>query len=442
MHMNFKHFLLVWIVFSSSNQLVFAQSKASKGSEMGTPKIVHQCLEALNEVLIRDITSPPVASRNYAYTFISFYEASRYADPNAASFAGKLRDLKPFPIPQTQDLDWLTAGAWAYYYTAKNLVFSKGLFEEQWAPIELALKNACPNTDQYNRSKLFGEQTAAHIRSWYSQDGYAETRTLTRYTPLKAPGNWKQTAPAYMAGVEPNWNKIRPLTMERADQFKPVPPPPFSRDSSSAYYQDVRYVFDVSQKLSGEQKAIADFWDCNPWAAQYVGHVSYAIKKISPGGHWMGITRLAIEKSGIRMVQGLRAYSMVAVGLFDAFISCWDEKYRSNYIRPVTAIQEFFSPVWTPYLQTPPFPEYTSGHSVASKAAAVILTDLFGTSFAFNDTTEIPYGLPPRAFESFEQAAEEAALSRLYGGIHFMPAITEGKKMGAQVGMQVLRLTR
>ena len=138
------------------------------------------------------------------------------------------------------------------------------------------------------------------------------------------------------------------------------------------------------------------------------------------------------------MADALYAYSLVSVEIFDAIISCWDEKYRNNYIRPVTAIQQLISPVWQPLLQTPPFPEYPSGHSVISNTAATILTRLYGDNFHYTDDVEKPYGLPARSFTSFFAAAEEAAISRLYGGIHFREAIENGKSMGKYVGNNVL----
>lgn len=404
--------------------------------------ILANCLHALDEVLIRDITSPPVASRNYAYTFIAFYEAARNQTPEAPGLSGKLNGLAAIANSR-QKLDWTCAGAWAFYFTAKDLVFSKDLWEKEWAPIEAKLHLHCTDSARFDDAKAYGERVSHYIREWYSTDGYARTRTLNRYTPLKHPGSWQQTAPAFMAGVEPYWSQIRPMVLERADQFKPLPPSPFDTSATSPFYKEMMEVYETGRKLSLEQKAIADFWDCNPWAAQFIGHISYAIKKISPGGHWMGITRIAIEQANLDLVEASRLYALVSISLFDAFISCWDEKYRSNYIRPVTAIQELVNPTWTPYLQTPPFPEYTSGHSVASRAAATVLTAWFGNTFSYNDDSELPYGLPARKFSSFHAAADEAAISRLYGGIHFRPAIEVGKQMGEQVGNQViLKLVR
>ena len=130
----------------------------------------------------------------------------------------------------------------------------------------------------------------------------------------------------------------------------------------------------------------------------------------------------------------VNAYANVSISLFDSFISCWDEKWRSILVRPETLINQHYDEEWLPLLQTPPFPEYTSGHSVISRAAAKALTNLYGDNFQFTDTTEVAYGLPTRKYNSFFEASEEAAISRLYGGIHYRMAIEEGVSQGEKVG--------
>jgi PAP2 superfamily len=172
------------------------------------------------------------------------------------------------------------------------------------------------------------------------------------------------------------------------------------------------------------------------------GHVMFATKKISPGGHWMNITNVACKKVNADFVQSSEAYARVSIALIDAFISCWDEKYRSKLIRPETYINQYIDEDWVPVLQTPPFPEYTSGHSVISAASAVTLTELFGDNFAFTDSTEIEFGLTSRNFKSFIQASEEAAISRMYGGIHYRPAVEVGMTEGRALGSYILQKIR
>lgn len=148
----------------------------------------------------------------------------------------------------------------------------------------------------------------------------------------------------------------------------------------------------------------------------------------------MGITGIACKKQKLDLGKTAYAHAIVSLGLSDAFVSCWNNKYKFNRVRPVTAIRKLMDQQWTPLLQTPPFPEYTSGHSVISTTSATILTHLFGENFSFTDDTELEFGLPARKFSSFKMACNEAAISRLYGGIHFRDAIENGVKEGEQIG--------
>jgi hypothetical protein len=242
-----------------------------------------------------------------------------------------------------------------------------------------------------------------------------------------------------MDAVEPHWNKIRPFAIDSARQFTPAPPTAFSIDRKSQFFKEADEVYQMGKGLTDEQRQIASFWDCNPFVMNVKGHVMFATKKISPGGHWMNITRVACKQVNASYVQASEAYALVAISLVDGFISCWDEKYRSRVIRPETYINQYIDEDWTPLLQTPPFPEYTSGHSVISGASAITLTSLFGENFAFTDSTEVEFGLSVRSFKSFEQAAEEAAISRMYGGIHYRPAVQNGMLEGRALGNYIVQ---
>src|SRR5205085_1356954 len=210
-------------------------------------------------------------------------------------------------------------------------------------------------------------------------------------------------------------------------------------DEKSAFYQQAREVYNTVQNLSNEQKAVASFWDCNPFAVTTEGHLNFATKKISPGGHWMSIAGVACLKSNADIMKTAAVYAITAISLFDGFIICWDEKYRSNVIRPETYINKYMDEGWRPLLQTPPFPEYTSGHSVISTAAAAVLSSMFGDNVGFDDDTEVEFGLPVKHFASFTVAAEEAAISRLYGGIHYRAAIENGQRQGIKLGEWLIK---
>jgi len=250
---------------------------------------------------------------------------------------------------------------------------------------------------------------------------------------------WQPTPPSYMDGIEPHWMKIRTLVLENSAQFKPKTHPTFSLEKESDFYKELQEVYEITTKIEtegdeAEEVKIAQFWDCNPYVAVSTGHLVTATKKITPGAHWIGITNIACKNNNFNLEETIHANTLTSIGIFEGFISCWDEKYTSNLIRPETLINQNIDENWKPLLQTPPFPEYTSGHSVISATSSIVLTELFGANFGFIDSTEIKYGLPVREFGSFIEAAEEAAISRLYGGIHYQSAIDNGLTQGYEIG--------
>jgi len=392
-------------------------------------------VEQLTDVQVHDIFSPPVASRVYAYPCIAAYEAMQPSYPEYKSFAGRLRELPPLETTtDTAGLSYELAGIYAFNMVGKTLIFSEEMMQEWQLEIDSMVNswNVAPRT--VRASKAYAEEVSEHILAWANEDNYAQTRTMPKFSVTDDPARWKPTPPAYMEGIEPHWNKIRTMLLDSASQFQPAPPPPFDMAEGATFYELTKEVYDVGNNGDEEQRLIASFWDCNPYVMNQTGHVMFATKKITPGGHWMGITSIACRKAGASLMATAHAHAVVSIGLFDAFISCWDEKYRSALIRPETVINEYIDPDWVPTLQTPPFPEHTSGHSVISTAAAVLLTRLFGEDFSFTDTVEVKYGLPERHFDSFLQASSEAAISRLYGGIHYRPAIEDGVTQGRKVG--------
>jgi hypothetical protein len=295
------------------------------------------------------------------------------------------------------------------------------------------------SVDVVNTSQQYAQQMTQAVLAYAKQDGYYRISDRPRYTPATGPGYWYPTPPAYFAPVEPYFSTLRPFLLDSAAQFSLAPPQAFDPAPGSGFYRLLDEVHRTGNTLTPEQQQIAGFWDCNPFAVQDRGHLQVGLKKMSPGAHWLKITGLACRQSHVPFGPALHLHTVVAMTLTDAFICCWREKYRSNRIRPETAIRRYLDPEWRPLLQTPPFPEYVSGHSVISTAAAAVLSDYFGPTYAYLDNTEKEFGLLPRRFTSFGQAAEEAAISRLYGGIHFRDAIRQGQVLGQQVGALVVR---
>ena len=229
--------------------------------------------------------------------------------------------------------------------------------------------------------------------------------------------------------------------MDSASQFMPPRPPKFDmKDKNSAFYKAAIEVKSIGDSLTDEQKGIADFWDDNPFKLNVSGHIMFATKRFSPPGHWMNIVGIGAEKAKADFNTTVAAYTETSIALFDAFISCWDEKYRSNEIRPETVINKYMNAEeWRPYIQTPPFPSYTSGHGTASAAACEVMTHWFGDKLSFTDTSSLEFGIPARHLNSFRDAAHEAAMSRLYGGIHYRFDNDEGNKAGTRLGEYVVQ---
>ncbi len=426
------------LLFSVILVLLFATCKNNSiayRTNVQDPEFLHRSMKEITDRIVHDIFSPPVASRIYAYAALAGYEAIIHQDKNYQSMAGQLRNLAKFPQPDsTQEYCYPLAATEAMLKVGRALIFSEDELGKFYEKEMQQFKQAEVPTDVMERSVAFGDLVAKHVLKWSSEDNYKESRTFPKYSIKQDPATWQPTPPAYMDAVEPHWNMIRTFVIDSAQQFKPEPPPGFSKEKNSELYKMALYVYKMSKNLSEEQRAMANFWDCNPFVMNVSGHVMFATKKISPGGHWINITRLACEGSHADMVKSAEAYLRVSFSLADAFIICWDEKYRSTLIRPETYINQYIDENWIPVLQTPPFPEYTSGHSVISAAAATTLSDLFGDSFSYSDSTEVEYGIPSRKFKSFMHASQEAAVSRLYGGIHYLPACEIGKVVGKQVG--------
>jgi hypothetical protein len=357
--------------------------------------------------------------------------------------SGQVRDLQAIPqLDTSKGINSQLAALIAHIEVSKQLIFSEDKLEQLRDSLYTQWKNT--NEVEFEASKTYGLEVAEHISEWMSKDNYNQTRTMPKFTvDIDDPSRWQPTPPAYMDGIEPHWNKIRPFVIDSANQFVPKPPPPFSMEKESEFYKELKEVYDISLEITkkgdaSEEIAIAQFWDCNPYVSVTRGHLMFATKKISPGAHWIGITKIAAKQTNSDFDRTVYAYTKTSIAIADGFISCWDEKYRSNLIRPETLINEHIDENWKPVLQTPPFPEYTSGHSVVSGAAATALTNIFGDDFTFDDDTEVAYGLPVRSFTSFNKAADEAAISRMYGGIHYRTAVEIGVEQGRDLGRFVV----
>jgi hypothetical protein len=433
---------LIWI----AGVFLFISSCKSKPGDyrtiMSDADTYSKTVYELNSVVMGNNFTPVVASRNYLYANVAAYEviAAGYPD-QYNSLAGQLNGLKALPKPaRDEQIDFEFASLIAFWKIGKSVTFSTAKTKNYVDSIQnLAVDHGMPKK-VYEHSIAFAEAIADSIMAWSKRDNYLQTRGMPEYSVIMdSPYRWIPTPPAYSSAMEPNWNRIRPAVMDKCDQF--TPPPPFAfdmTDKKSDYYKQVIAVKNAVDSLTPEQKHIAEFWDDNPFKLNVTGHVMFGTKKFSPPAHWMSIVGIAAKKAKADYPTTVYAYTITAIALFDAFIQCWDEKFRHNTVRPETVINRFLDSSWRPYLQTPPFPEYTCGHSTCSSAAAEALTSVFGDNFSYTDTTEVEFGIKSRSFTSFRDAAMENNFARFYGGIHFHPSCIVSTEYGRKVGLLVV----
>jgi hypothetical protein len=425
---------IVFIALCSSCQ----QKKSSV--VMKDVDILHQNEDELTKVIIYDVFTPPVASRIYVYSAIASYEAIRFKKPGAESIAIKLSGFNKMPQPESgKDYNYTLAATKAFFTVVHKMVFSLDSLKGYEARIDAQFKQEL-SPDVYSRSVSFGESVGKTVLARANVDGYIKSRGKARYLGSQEPGKWRPTAPDYSDAVEWCWNTMKTLAISHdvleKDLLRPLP---YSLDPKSPYFQQVESVYTLTNQLTNEQKQIAKYWDDNPFVIEHSGHMMFGNKKITPGGHWIGITSIACKKTNAGPVRTAKAYAATSIALFDSFISCWNLKYKYSTIRPINVINDHIDKDWQPLLQTPPFPEYPSGHSTITRAAATVLTKMFGDNFAFEDTSELKYLGMKRSFSSFTAAADEASISRVYGGIHYRLSVDEGVEEGKKVGELVVK---
>jgi hypothetical protein len=379
--------------------------------------------------------SPPVASRAFGYTGVTLYEALVPGMPGRRSLAGLLGGLPGAPPPFGRAYNWPTVANSALAGILRSLFPTAP--PEAAAAIEDLERRFATNAQTvlprgiYERSATRGAQVARHVFEWSASDGGHEAflRNFPPYTTPSGRGGWVPTPPGFLPALQPYWGVNRPFLARNREACSPGPPPRYSEERDSAFYADAYECYRVVRGLTAEQEAIARFWSDDPGQTP------------TPPGHSISILNQVVRSLDVRLDAAAQAYAAVGIAVADAFIACWRTKYHYNLLRPVTYIRSVIDPEWTPVLVTPPFPEYTSGHSVQSGAAAEVLTGLFGDT-SFTDRTHQSRGVPARLFSSFTEAAEEAAVSRLYGGIHFRAAVERGLEQGRCIGRRVNSLTQ
>jgi hypothetical protein len=449
------------------------------------PRLFAEWSKYLYGAVRAERVSPPVAARLYAYTTVGLYAGLAAADSSLMSLDGRLNGIPALPRSNGRDKYDPTLTLLATQAVLFDSLFIDALpttktslssFLDSLRQARLAL--SIPEDEQH-RSDSLGKATAFAIIAWSHGDGFDSTRgkkyvvpvgrglwvndsTFPVYTPqsisgitqLVVPGNPSNAAPGggasdrglildrqkragrstmpavNMAGVtEPYWGTLRPFALSRWDECPAPPAPAYDDKAGTPLYQEAKHVYDVSKALTPEQRTIALYWADNG------GETG------TPVGHWLSITGQLISERQLSAEQAAKALMAVGVSMADAFIAAWGYKFKLNVVRPRTFIRAHIDKNWEPAIPTPPFPEYLSGHSSNSAAAAEALGGLMDPQ-AFVDSTALTIGHDARRFESFRAAADEAGLSRVYGGIHYQVANVAGAELGRCIGKKTIeRLT-
>ena len=376
--------------------------------------------------------SPPLASRNFAYLGVASYEAIASGDDHLVSLAGQLHDLKSLPKRENGKaynealvLNATLAQSMQNFFGNTGPSGQNALHATSVEMSKQALHDV--PADVAKRSEAFGQSIALHIFKWSKSDGGATIINMgfpLKYELKKGPEHWQPTNQQALQHTPllPNWGNNRPFAMPANATCDLPPPPAYSEDKDSEFYKQAAEVYAVKNGTGTEQKAISRFWSDDPMLSP------------TPPGHWVSIVMQITARDHLSSAKTAEALARVGIAVADAFIGCWQTKFEYDLVRPVTYIKKLIDPKWDTLLITPPFPEYPSGHSSQSGAAAAVLTSVFGDHFAFDDSTHVNDNIPARHFESFQAAADEAAISRLYGGIHFRAAIERGLQQGQCVG--------
>lgn len=384
----------------------------------------------MDEILLlieAEALSPPKASRVLAYTGVAIYEATVDGVPQHRSLGGQLNGLEPLPEASSEvEYDFEVV----LHSTLGHL--ASQFFDEEDSRLHLikiaedglaARVDAGLGETTVTESMQRGIEIAERLWEWAIDDGYYE-RNSESFTPPEGDYAWVPTGDIEDP-LEPYWNTLRPFALDASDVCAAPAPAEYSSDPDSEFYQQALEVWQISEQRNEEQEEIAQFWADDPG------------QTATPPGHWMAIAGQMVDEQAMNLAEAAELYAMMGVTTGDAVISCWDAKYESFLLRPVTYIQRHIDESWEPFINTPRFPEYTSGHSTFSGAAAGILTAMVG-EVSFSDKTHEHRGMEPRHFDNFDHAAREAANSRLYGGIHYPMGNDGGLIQGECVAETVL----
>ncbi|WP_162054894.1 phosphatase PAP2 family protein [Pontibacter pamirensis] len=375
--------------------------------------------------------SPVVTGRFFSYEGIVLYETVRYGIPKAVSLSSLL-----YQMPQMPDKEKNNGYSWSIAANAAMAYYTRHMFtnltEDNLASIK-SLEDSYNNTLKPNqnsavalRSREFGRAVAAAVIAWAATDGVS--RNTEAYTPPVFPGAWVPTPPNFAPAGFPYMGSYRPFLEEHLEGVVPAYPYPYSEEPGSPFYNEVYYTYEASKNATDEQKAIASFWhNAGPGTYTALAH------------HYKILTAV-LEETESSLGTAAMAYARAGIATRDGLIMTWRSKYFYNLVRPVTYIQKHIDPNWLPYLgATPSYPEYPAAHTVITTAFMEVMTGMFGENYEYTDKTYEFRGVV-RSYDSFRDAATEAGWSRIYGGIHYRPAVEAGKILGEEIGHNVMQL--
>lgn len=409
----------------------------SRRSVTGSPasafdgEVAHHWASAYVALVVANGTPAPSAARLFSQLGMVLHAASAGGTPDSRPLAGRVAGALGDWVPPTlqSDLHWPLVANAALLHLVPRLYpdLSGPVMRAQLVAAQRFTGDAQPalRTRSADAGRILGQA----LMDWELRVMQADRAQLTPVPTAgpSGPGSWQATPPEFELAALPQWGHVRTLVLARGSDVDPGPPPPYSESPSSPCHAAAQEVVDVVTAASPEQLAIARHWADGEWS-------------ITPPGHWLGIATAILRDRSAAFDEAAETYLRLALSQHDAFVSCWWAKYHYNLLRPITYARRVLGqPSWLSPIKTPPFPEYPSGHSVQSAAAAEVMTAQFGAT-AFADRVVESRGLPPRQFTDFRAAAQEAGISRLYGGIHFRPAVERGIDQGVRIGHAVATL--
>jgi hypothetical protein len=426
--------------------------------------------------------SPPVASRVMAYSAVAIYQGIATNSKVLRSLVGQVNGLDSLPQPAPGSRIDPQLAALEAERTVLDTLYREGLPQTKAAIAALSdsLRSARVaqgiSTTMETQSTEYGRRLGLAILAWAGRDGFDTTRTIP-WKPPVGPQYWVNSSGAdeyipqnlspardFVAfdnpsaslkpgqaseralivnrpkptsittvkavnptgATEPWWGTLRPFALATATECPIAPPAQYSADKTSDFYREAKATFDAGSNLDDEKHRIVLYWADNPGQSG------------TPVGHWLSIGSQMVAQRHLDAEQAAELFVLASMAQADAFIAAWEVKYQTMVIRPNTYINRIIDPKWQTDIITPPFPEYPSGHSVQSASAAAVMTALLGDEVAFDDSTNLALGHPVRRFGSFWKAAQEAAISRLYGGIHYPMAVDHGAELGRCIGEKVI----